>query len=151
MNLRKTHKINKCRLCSSKKLKEIYNFGNLYVSNFVDKKKINKSIKAPLIFVHCKNCDLLQLKHSAPQELLYKRFYWYRSNVTKTMRNALKNIFSSGTREAKLKKGDVVFDIGANDGTLLKYFKQNSFKTIGCEPAKNLIPELKKNLPYYNE
>jgi hypothetical protein len=61
------------------------------------------------------------------------------------MRNALKNIFSSGTREAKLKKGDVVFDIGANDGTLLKYFKENSFKTIGCEPAKNLIPELKKN------
>ena len=93
MNLRKTNKINKCRLCSSKRLKEIYNFGNLHVSNFVNKKNIYKSIKAPLILVHCKSCDLLQLKHSAPQELLYRRFYWYRSNVTKTMRIALKIFF----------------------------------------------------------
>ena len=42
MNIPKTKKINKCRLCSNKKLEKIHNFGNHYVSNFVTKKKYKK-------------------------------------------------------------------------------------------------------------
>ena len=45
-------------------------------------------------------------------------------------------------KNCKLKKGDVVLDIGANDGTLLKYFKKDKMITIGCEPANNLQKEL---------
>ena len=94
--------------------------------------------------VHCKNCDLLQLRHSAPQELLYRGFYWYKSGITDTMKKALKEIYNVGVKYAKLKRNDCVLDIGANDGTLLKYFRKNRIKTIGCEPAKNLKKELKK-------
>jgi len=39
-------------------------------------------------------------------------------------------------------------DIGANDGTLLKYYKSRKFITIGCEPAKNLKSELIRNCNY---
>ena len=150
MKLPKTIKIKKCRLCKSAKLKKIFSFGNFYVSNFVEKKKIKNSIKAPLELVYCKNCDLLQLKHSAPQELLYRGFYWYRSGVTSTMIKGLKDIYSAGKKIAKLKKNDVVLDIGANDGTLLKFFKKDGIKTLGCEPAKNLTSELKKNCDLNN-
>jgi hypothetical protein len=145
MKIPKTKKIKFCRLCKSENLKKIYNFGNFFVSNFVTKKEINKGIKAPLNLVHCKKCDLLQLSHSAPQEIMYKKFYWYRSSVTKLMRDALKNVFKSSIKFAKLKKNDFVLDIGANDGTLLKYFKEKKINTIGCEPAKNLHKELEKN------
>jgi hypothetical protein len=148
MKIPKTKKIKFCRLCKSVNLKNIYNFGNFFVSNFVTKNKINKGIKAPLNLVHCKNCDLLQLSHSAPQEIMYKKFYWYRSSVTKLMRNALKNVFESSIKFAKLKKNDFVLDIGANDGTLLKYFKEKKINTIGCEPAKNLHKELEKNCDF---
>ena len=88
MKIPKTTKISKCRLCSDKKLLKIYSFGNMLVSNFVSKKNIYKGIKAPLNLVYCKNCKLLQLQHSAPQEIMYKKFYWYRSGITKTMKNA---------------------------------------------------------------
>jgi hypothetical protein len=148
MKIPKTKKIKFCRLCKSVNLKKIYNFGNFFVSNFVTKKEINKGIKAPLNLVHCKKCDLLQLSHSAPQEIMYKKFYWYRSSVTKLMRNALKNVFKSSIKFAKLKKNDFVLDIGANDGTLLKYFKEKKINTIGCEPAKNLHKELEKNCDF---
>ena len=47
-------------------------------------------------------------------------------------------------KNCKIAKGDVILDIGANDGTLLKYFKEDGIVTIGCEPAKNLKDELKK-------
>ena len=148
MKIPKTKKITKCRLCSHKKLTRVYDFGNHYVSNFVSKNQINKGIKAPLNLVYCKNCKLLQLEHSAPQEIMYKKFYWYRSGVTETMKIALKDIFTTVKKLSILKKGDTILDIGANDGTLLKYFKDDGFTTIGCEPAKNLAPELKKNCKY---
>ena len=61
------------------------------------------------------------------------------------MRMGLKELFIDCVKIAKLKKDDVVLDIGANDGTLLNYFKKKKIKTVGCEPAKNLTKELKKN------
>ena len=76
---------------------------------------------------------------------MYKRFYWYRSGVTKTMKLGLQNIFRESLRHVKLENNDVVLDIGANDGTLLNYYKKKKFITIGCEPAKNLQKFLKKN------
>ena len=148
MIIPRTIKITKCRLCLNDKLLKIYSFGNLFVSNFVAKKDINKGIKAPLDLVYCKNCKLLQLKHSAPQEIMYKQFYWYRSGITSTMKNALKDIFLTVKKMSILNKDDTVLDIGANDGSLLKYFKKEKYITIGCEPAKNLTKFLKKNCKY---
>jgi len=49
---------------------------------------------------------------------------------------------------AKLTNNDVVLDIGANDGTLLNYYKRKKFITIGCEPAKNLQKLLKRNCTF---
>ncbi len=139
----KIYKIHKCRLCFSKSLEFIYSFGKIFVSNFVSKSNIKKGIKAPLNLVYCKNCSLLQLEHSAPQEIMYKKFYWYRSGVTATMKKALKDIYHDILKLNILEKKDVVLDIGANDGTLLSNFKKN-FITVGCEPAKNLAKELNK-------
>ena len=78
MKIPKTIKIKKCRLCKNPKLKQIYNFGNHYVSNFVNKSSIYKGIKAPLNLVYCKKCQLLQLEHSAPQEIMYKKSTGFR-------------------------------------------------------------------------
>jgi len=143
----KTKKIKHCLLCRNKKLKKIFSLGNLFVSNFVIKTKIKKGIKAPLTLLHCENCSLIQLSHIAPQEIMYKRFYWYKSGITKTMRDGLKEIFRDSLKFVKLYKKDLVLDIGANDGTLLKNYRKKCL-TLGCEPAKNLQKELKKNCDY---
>merc|ERR1711991_396413 len=100
----------------------MFYLGNFFVSNFVNKNNIAKgNIKCPLNLLYCKRCTLIQLSHIAPQELMYRRFYWYKSGVTKIMKNALKNIYDESLKHIKLKKNDVILDIGANDGTLLKY------------------------------
>ena len=144
----KNKKIKKCLLCSQKKLKKIFDLGNFYVSNFVTKNNIkNGNIKCPLNLLYCSNCSLIQLSHIAPQELMYRRHYWYKSGVTKTMKDALKELYISSLKHVRIEKNDTVLDIGANDGTLLKNYNSN-FTTIGCEPAKNLTKELKKNCNY---
>ncbi|HLC19644.1 MAG TPA: hypothetical protein VJK72_01910, partial [Candidatus Nanoarchaeia archaeon] len=108
-----------CRVCYSDKLKPVFSLGDLYVSNFVAKEDMHKQVKAPLELIFCEHCTLLQLKHTAPQELLYSGFYWYRSGVTETMKKALRDITSTVEKKVKLNSGDVVLDIGSNDGTLL--------------------------------
>ncbi|MAW17181.1 MAG: hypothetical protein CMJ01_01250 [Pelagibacteraceae bacterium] len=145
---KKIKKVNKCLLCKNKKLKSLFDIGNLYVSNFVEKRNIHKGTKSRLNLLYCNKCTLIQLSHLAPQEIMYRRFYWYKSGVTKTMRDGLKELYEDCYKRAKLKKGDVVLDIGANDGTLLKFFKSKNISTIGCEPANNLKTELKKNCNY---
>ena len=44
----KNKKVKKCLLCSNKKLTKMFNLGNFFVSNFVNKKNITKgNIKVP--------------------------------------------------------------------------------------------------------
>ena len=45
MKIPKTFKIKKCRLCDNHKLEQIHNFGNIFVSNFVNQKNINNTVK----------------------------------------------------------------------------------------------------------
>ena len=54
------------------------------------------------------------------------------------MRDGLKELYQDIKKNCKINKGEVILDIGANDGTLLKYFKNDGIITIGCEPAENL-------------
>jgi NDP-4-keto-2,6-dideoxyhexose 3-C-methyltransferase len=137
-----------CRLCGSKNLEDLFSLGEQYVNDFVPKEKIGKGLKAPLDLVICPKCSLLQLRHSAPQELLYSRHYWYRSGVTDTMSRALRDITGQIESISELKSGDVVLDIGANDGTMLATYTVGGIHRVGCEPADNLIEMLKKNTQY---
>ena len=125
----------------------ILDLGNQYISDFVTKDSIKSGRAAPLKLVKCENCTLIQLEDTAPQELLYTGNYWYRSGVTETMKQALFELYEVGVKESKIEKGEFVLDIGANDGTLLSNFK-NNYKTVGCEPAKNLKMDLEANCDY---
>ena len=60
------------------------------------------------------------------------------------MQNALKEIYTTVKKKKLIKPKDVILDIGANDGTMLSYFKKD-YITIGCEPAKKSFSSLKKN------
>jgi len=54
------------------------------------------------------------------------------------MRNALRDITSDIESLVSLKPGDVVLDIGSNDGTLLRSYTAQGIERIGVEPATNL-------------
>ncbi len=138
-----------CRICDSSNLTSLYSIGDQYVNNFIDKDKLDQCIRAPLEMVFCENCTLLQLKHTAPQELLYARYYWYKSGVTDTMKKALRDITSKSEKMVDLREGDIVLDIGSNDGTLLRSYSVPGLVTVGVEPADNLAEEGRIGLTHY--
>ncbi len=127
-----------CRVCGSDDLTPLFSLGEQYVSDFVDEDEIHAPDKCPINLELCGNCTLVQAKHTAPQEILYSRHYWYRSGVTQTMRNALRDITLSIGMMMILKLGDVVLDIGSNDGTLLRSYSNPNIVRVGVEPAINL-------------
>ena len=128
------------RLCGSSHLEESVEIGSQYVNNFVAEGNW-EGIHCPLVIDHCTNCDLYQLRHTAPQELLYKGTYWYKSGVTNFMVNHLRELAEEVSVYLKDRDGASVLDIGANDGTFLKYISSD-IKRIAVEPAKNLQEEL---------
>jgi len=137
-----------CRLCGSPHLHEVISIGEQYINDFPSTPaEKGRNGKCPLDVVLCKNCSLFQLRHTAPQELLYARHYWYKSGINDTIKKDLKAITEAASKVVDLKPGDVVLDIGANDGTLLSYFKGKAIR-VGCEPATNLQAELRTNADY---
>ncbi len=137
--------IKECRSCHSRKFAKLLSLGNQHISDFVTEK--GDSPRSPLELIQCLSCGLVQLKHTFPRESLY-RHYWYRSGISPTMRRALEDIVVKSCLVAKPKAGDLVVDIGCNDGTLLRSYKMAGLRLVGFEPATNLVEEARKGTDY---
>ena len=138
--------ITECRSCGSTDLTPILSLGLQYPSNFIELNSIpDKKEKIPLELIFCekKDCGLLQLKHTASRESLYKE-YWFRSGLNEKMVDALKDITKSVEKRISLSENDIVLDIGCNDGTLLRSY-QSKVRLVGFEPASNLVNEASKD------
>ena len=135
--------IKNCRVCQSKNLISIISLGNLYLSNFRADNK--KPPKYPLDLILCRKCFLLQLRHNTPTSLLYTENYGYKSGINQTMHDELKEIAGKCLKKSKHKAGKIIaIDIGANDGTLLKYYPKKIYR-VGVEPIKKLAKEARKH------
>ena len=138
--------ITECRSCGSTNLTNILSLGLQYPSNFIELNSISdkrEQIPLELIFCEKKDCGLLQLKHTASRESLYKE-YWFRSGLNEKMVDALKDITKSVEKRISLSENDIVLDIGCNDGTLLRSY-QSKVRLVGFEPASNLMNEASKD------
>lgn len=139
-------KIKECRACYSEKLEPILSLGNQYVTNFIDSADEQRE-RIPLELILCENCNLLQLRHNTPAQLTWNDQYWYKSGISSTIRADLKDISEKSQKIKELEKGDIIIDIGSNDGTLLDFY-DNSIKRVGFEPCKNVAEESKSKGHY---
>jgi len=94
--------IKSCRVYHNSDLIDILSLGNRYISNFVEEKFVHSEKNmVPLDLVLCpeetSGCGLLQLKHSASRELLYRK-YWFRSDLNEAMVDVLKDITTSAEK-----------------------------------------------------
>jgi len=133
-------KISACRVCHSDKLSVFWDSGPIHIVEFPKIGEQPIKPKVPMQLAVCESCWLVQLMHTTDDQYLYEEFH-YRSGTNEMMRSALMDLAYRGAQEIHLSRGDVVVDIGANDGTLLSYLPKNVIR-VACEPAKNLHPML---------
>ena len=126
-----------CRVCGSRKLVPILSLGQQYAVGFLDSAEETAGA-GPLDLILCNikdgGCGLLQLQHTYDHDLLYRK-YWYKSGISTTMVKALGDIVDCAQKVVPLKPGELVIDIGANDGTLLRQYKRTDIQKVGFEPS----------------
>ncbi len=135
-----------CRVCGGSELTPLFSLGEQFVSDFVPGDKVRSGHRCPIDVDLCSLCTLVQARHTAPQDFLYTKKYWYRSGTTDTMRAALRDVANRAVeRVGGLARGDAVLDVGANDGTLLSNYGAGFVYRVGVEPADNLVDECRRH------
>ena len=114
-------------------MKELFNLGDLYVSDFVKPGEDYRAGRVGLKMMFDEDRKAARLEEVTPGEFMYGR-YWYRSGINATMTNELKGIVESVKKTYKLHNDTVWLDIACNDGTLLS-FVPKEYTRIGIDPV----------------
>lgn len=126
-----------CRVCGGQ-LSPILDLGRQRISGAFGDGAPER--KVPLELVRCAPeltegaCGLVQLAHTVPGEILYSS-YWYRSGVNRTMTENLHEIGRQAEQLAGLCPGQLVVDVGCNDGTLLDGYATPDLCRTGFDPS----------------
>jgi hypothetical protein len=131
-----------CRICGSPELVPVLSLGAQYIAGAFAEPGGEQPVgrRIPVELVRCdmtrnqEGCGLIQLRHTVPGSILYHS-YWYRSGVNMTMTRNLHEIARQAGAMVGLEPGDLVVDIGCNDGTLLDGYGAERLKYLGFDPS----------------
>ena len=156
MNKTFSRPVTRCQISNSKKLDSLIFLGYLPPVNTLRKigSTPKEEISFPAELLYCNKSKLAQLGCIVDKEILFPYSYPYTSSTTKILRENFVNLYKDTQKIIKLKKDDLVIDIGSNDGNLLSNFK-NNHKVLGVTPEKIGKIAIKKGIPtiidYFNE
>jgi C-methyltransferase C-terminal domain/Putative zinc binding domain/Methyltransferase domain len=131
-----------CRVCGSPELAPVLDLGEQCIAGAFPepggRQPVQRAI--PLELVRCDMtrdqdaCGLIQIRHTVPGPILYQS-YWYRSGVNRTMTRNLHEIARTTAELSRLDAGDLVVDIGCNDGTLFDGYPSRDLRFLGFDPS----------------
>ena len=133
--------IKNCRLCGNPNLTEVIDLGDMPSQGFFHYKDklAPPTRKIPTKIVRCdtqkweNGCGLVQNEVIVPPEILYSN-YGYLSSISQTMIKHLKSLNSKICEIKGNLHGDIVCDIGCNDGCFLSAYDKEVIK-IGIDPS----------------
>lgn len=137
--------INQCRISGSKNLIPVLNLGYQYLTGVFPCHAGDQLTCGPLEIVWCPDSNLLQLRHSYNLEEMYGKNYGYRSGLNQSMVRHLTQKVNYLLRICPLHPGDIVVDIGSNDGTLLKAYPNIDLQRLGIDPTSAKFKEYYPN------
>jgi GDP-mannose 4,6-dehydratase len=129
-----------CRICKNPDIIDVVNIGQQIITSRFPLYGDFSTPSTPIVLSLCKICSLVQLKYSTNASELYEHEYGYRSGISNTMREHLKDYQKEILSKINLKLGDAVVDIGSNDSTMLQCYDK-SIKRIGVDPTGKQFKE----------
>lgn len=129
-----------CRLCGSS-LKRVLDLPSTPPANeFLERDAAERGTsqdKFPLILFGCLRCGHIQLPVIVSPERLF-RDYVYVSGTSPVFVDHFRRYAEEVRFRADLEDGDLVIDVGSNDGTLLRFFKDSGCRVLGVDPATEI-------------
>jgi len=148
-------KIEVCPISRSKERVEFLDLGNIPIEgNLCSSREESINIERyPMILQYFLQSKLVTLTEYIDKDKIYLN-YLYHSGISKPYLEHCSEMYDYLTTYLKFKKGDVVVDIGGNDGSLLLEFKKkkSDLWLINIECSKSFIEVNKqKNINYIND
>lgn len=130
-------RIESCRICGNRELVSVLHLGDQHLTGVFPHSRDETLTCGPLELVKCHGdtaCGLVQLHHSYASSELYGANYGYRSGLNKSMVEHLRAKVGANLQIAPVGPGDLVLDIGCNDGTLLSFYPETATRA-GMDPT----------------
>jgi len=127
-----------CRVCGNRKLAPVLSLGDQYLTGVFPRRRDDGLTRGPLELVRCdgaRACGLVQLRNSYDHAEMYGANYGYRSSLNKSMVRHLADTVNGLLGIVHLSDGDLVVDIGSNDGTLLSNYPAGGPTLVGIDPT----------------
>jgi hypothetical protein len=129
--------ISSCQICGSTDLRSALFLGFLPPVNSM--RPLGTPADAepwfPAELLVCPDCHLAQLGYAVDPSVLFPPGYPYTSGSTRVLRENFADLYSEVRDRYGLAGGDLVVDIGSNDGTLLSNFADGGHRVVGIEPT----------------
>lgn len=132
--MQKFKALENCRMCHGSHFDAVVELGDQYLTGVFPRSIDETLTRGPLTLGLCADCGLLQLMHSYQPSELYGVNYGYRSSLNRSMVDHLACVASTLCQAVQLMAGDVVLDIGSNDGTLLSFYPKD-LTLVGYDPS----------------
>ncbi len=131
--------IHACRICGNTTLVKVLDLGEQTLTGVFPKTPEQAITRGPLHLLKCTGsddcCGLLQLAHSYDLGEMYGENYGYRSGLNKSMVEHLHAKVARIRSLIALEPGDMVIDIGSNDGTTLSAYPAEGLTRVGIDPT----------------
>ncbi len=129
--------ITHCRICGNQQLTPLLSLGEQCLTGVFPQNPEAQITRGPLELVKCDGdpcCGLVQLRHSYNAAEMYGSNYGYRSGLNQSMIDHLHAKVAKLSALAPAGDGDLVLDIGSNDGTLLSFYSEG-LTCVGMDPT----------------
>ncbi|MDO8496747.1 MAG: class I SAM-dependent methyltransferase [bacterium] len=128
-----------CRICSGDKFKTVIDFGeNPLVNSLLEKEDLGKEKTYPLVVEQCQKCFLVQIVNPVSSKEIYQDqdYLYYTGDMPQRSQYMLAFNGLVADIERMTNPGDFIVEIGSNDGTVLRKFKER--KILGVDPSTNV-------------
>src|SRR3989338_2077949 len=129
--------VTSCQTCGSKDLESVIFLAYLPSVNVMSPldRAHDQEQWSPAEMLRCPHCTLFQLGYVADPSLVFPPEYPYTSGTTRILRENFADLYKNAKELIGLTPEHFIVDIGSNDGTLLKNFKDGGHKVLGVEPS----------------
>lgn len=144
---------NTCRLCGGAVLSKVLSLAPTPPANaFVTREEIETQQRSyPLDVAFCEGCGHLQLLDVVDPVELYEH-YVYVSGTSPVFVQHFSDYADYVIARFSPPANGLVIDIGANDGTLLGFFRQSGRRVLGVDPAREISARAQASgIPVLNE
>lgn len=132
-----------CRFCGSHRLAMVLDLGRFPLAGgFLKPERFTQEKFYPLTLAMCEVCSLVQVREEVDASTLFKNYFYFSSSIKTLVAHCADFAQEVTDRFLRSTGSPSVLEIGCNDGVMLRPFAQLGVKTVGIDPAVNVVASI---------